>query len=175
MFFFPTVALISLVIPPARNLAGTSQHCWRLTSRWALSWWAGQSWTSCPRMRSCLLLLLLVSAQALATRSNRLKFRSWKGLGNDKKGNKTFHIYKEIQMGSGAKSYMRKGFLIYDEMRKFFPIYEEDVSHTVSDFAPDPSYFPNIWGKFLFSFYQCIFAWFIFTVLIGVTSMTCLG
>ncbi len=34
-------------------------------------------------------------------------------------------FYKEIQMGSGAKSYMRKGFPIYEEMRKFFPIYEE--------------------------------------------------
>ncbi len=32
-------------------------------------------------------------------------------------------------MGSGAKSYMRKGFLIYEEVRKFFPIYEEAVSH----------------------------------------------
>jgi hypothetical protein len=32
-------------------------------------------------------------------------------------------------MGSGAKSYMRKGFLIYEEMRKFFPIYEEAVSY----------------------------------------------
>jgi hypothetical protein len=32
-------------------------------------------------------------------------------------------IYKEIQLGSGAKSYMRKSFLIYDEMRKFIPIY----------------------------------------------------
>jgi hypothetical protein len=30
-----------------------------------------------------------------------------------------FSSYKEIQMGSGAKSYMRKG----------FPIYEEAVSH----------------------------------------------
>ncbi len=38
-------------------------------------------------------------------------------------------IYKEIQMGSGAKSYMRKGFPIYEEMRKFFTIYEEAVSH----------------------------------------------
>ncbi len=28
-------------------------------------------------------------------------------------------------MGSGAKSYMRKGFLIYEEMRKFLPIYED--------------------------------------------------
>ncbi len=42
-------------------------------------------------------------------------------------------------MGSGAKSYMRKGFLIHEEMRKFFPIYEEAVSHTEYDFSPDPS------------------------------------
>jgi hypothetical protein len=33
-------------------------------------------------------------------------------------------------MGSGAKLYMRKGLLIYEEMRKFFPIYEEGVCHT---------------------------------------------
>jgi hypothetical protein len=33
-------------------------------------------------------------------------------------------------MGSGAKSYIGKGFLIlYEEMRKFFLIYEEVVSH----------------------------------------------
>jgi hypothetical protein len=47
----------------------------------------------------------------------------------DKKENKIFLIYKEIQMGSGAKLYIRRGFLIYEEMRKFFPIYEETVSH----------------------------------------------
>ncbi len=29
----------------------------------------------------------------------------------------------------GSKSYMRKGFLIYEEMRKYFTIYEEAVSH----------------------------------------------
>jgi hypothetical protein len=46
-----------------------------------------------------------------------------------KKVNKTFLIYKEIQMGSGAKSFTRKGFLIYEEMLKFFPIYEELISH----------------------------------------------
>jgi hypothetical protein len=34
----------------------------------------------------------------------------------DKKENKVFLIYKEFQMGSVAKSYMMKGFLIY--MRK---------------------------------------------------------
>jgi hypothetical protein len=33
-------------------------------------------------------------------------------------------------MGSGVKSYMRKGFLIYEEMHKYFTIYEEEaVSH----------------------------------------------
>ena len=47
-------------------------------------------------------------------------------------------------MGLGAKSYMRKGFLIYEEMRKYFTIYEEADSHTVYDFAPDPSEFPYI-------------------------------
>ncbi len=45
-------------------------------------------------------------------------------------------------MGSGAKSYMRKGLQIYEEMRKYFTIY-------------DPSEFPYIWGKFYFLFYQC--------------------
>jgi hypothetical protein len=43
----------------------------------------------------------------------------------DKKENKIFLISKEIQMGSGAKSYLRKGFLIH----KDFPKYEEAVSH----------------------------------------------
>ena len=53
----------------------------------------------------------------------------------DKKENQIFLIYKEIQRGAVAKSYMRKGFLIYEEMRKYFPIYEEAVSH---DFATVP-------------------------------------
>ncbi len=35
----------------------------------------------------------------------------------DKKENKIFLIFKEIQMGAVAKSYKRKGFLIYEEMR----------------------------------------------------------
>ncbi len=32
-------------------------------------------------------------------------------------------------MGSVAKSYMRKGFLIYEEMRKYLAISEKVVSH----------------------------------------------
>jgi hypothetical protein len=38
----------------------------------------------------------------------------------DKKENKIFLICKEIQMGSGATSYMRKGFLIYEKIHKYF-------------------------------------------------------
>jgi hypothetical protein len=45
----------------------------------------------------------------------------------DKKENQIFLI-KEILSGAVAKSYMRKGFLIYEEMRKYFTIYEEAVS-----------------------------------------------
>jgi hypothetical protein len=46
-----------------------------------------------------------------------------------KKEKHNFLVYKEIQSGAVAKSYMWKGFLIYEEMRKYFPIYEEAVSH----------------------------------------------
>ncbi len=41
--------------------------------------------------------------------------------------------YKEIQNGAAAKSYMRKGFQIYEEMRKPLVIY---------DFPAAPSVFP---------------------------------
>ncbi len=54
----------------------------------------------------------------------------------DKQENKIFHIYKEIQNGAVAKSYMKKGFLIYEEMRKYLTIYEEAVSHTWFCTAP---------------------------------------
>jgi hypothetical protein len=47
----------------------------------------------------------------------------------DKKENKIFLISKEIQSGVVVKSYMMKGFLIYEEMHKYFPMYEEAVSH----------------------------------------------
>jgi hypothetical protein len=46
-----------------------------------------------------------------------------------KKENQIFLVNKEFQSGAVAKSYMRKGFLINEEMRKYFPIYEEAVSH----------------------------------------------
>ncbi len=36
------------------------------------------------------------------------------------------------------KSYIRKGYLIYEEMREYLTIYEEAFSHMLYDFAPDP-------------------------------------
>ncbi len=47
----------------------------------------------------------------------------------DKKEKKIFLISREIQSGAVAKSYIRNGFLIQEEMQKCFPIYEEAVSH----------------------------------------------
>jgi hypothetical protein len=47
----------------------------------------------------------------------------------DKKENQIFLIYKEIQSGAGAKSYMTNGLLIYGEIFAHFPIYEEALLH----------------------------------------------
>jgi hypothetical protein len=54
----------------------------------------------------------------------------------DKKENKIFLINKEIQSGAVAKSCMRKGFLMYEKVRKYFPIYEEAL--VIYDFATAP-------------------------------------
>jgi hypothetical protein len=47
-------------------------------------------------------------------------------------------------MGSGAKSYMRNGFLIYEKMGKYFTIYSMRRPLVIYDFAPDPSEYPYI-------------------------------
>ncbi len=46
-----------------------------------------------------------------------------KGQCTDKKENRIFLIYREIQSGAVAKSYMTKGLLIYREIFAHFPIY----------------------------------------------------
>ncbi len=53
-------------------------------------------------------------------------------------------------MGPGAKSYLRKGFLINEEMRKYFPIDEEAASHMSLQLLH--SEFPYIRGNFIFFF-----------------------
>ncbi len=66
-------------------------------------------------------------------------------------------------MGEVAKSYMRKGFLIYEEIRKYLVIYEEVVSH--------------IWlcNRSLLDFlmYAEIISFFLFIVVQRVDSMLC--
>jgi hypothetical protein len=47
---------------------------------------------------------------------------------------------------------MRKGFLIYEEIRKYFPIYEEAVRHIMTLQLLN-SEFPYIGGKFDFLFF----------------------
>jgi hypothetical protein len=54
----------------------------------------------------------------------------------DKKENEILLIYKEIQMGLVAKSYSRKGFQIYEEMRKYLTINKMPL--VIYDFATDP-------------------------------------
>jgi hypothetical protein len=41
-------------------------------------------------------------------------------------------------MEAVAKSYMRRGFPIYEEMRKCLTIYEEAISIVIYDFAAAP-------------------------------------
>ncbi len=47
----------------------------------------------------------------------------------DKKENQIFLIYKEIQNGAVAKSYMTNGLLIYGEIFAHFLINEEALHH----------------------------------------------
>jgi hypothetical protein len=48
---------------------------------------------------------------------------------SDKKENQNFPIYKEIQNGAVAKSYMTNGLLIYGEIFPHFLIYWEALPH----------------------------------------------
>jgi hypothetical protein len=56
----------------------------------------------------------------------------------DKKENEIFLTYKEIQMGSVAKSYMRKGFRICEKIRKYLTIYSMRRPLVIYDFVTDP-------------------------------------
>jgi hypothetical protein len=78
-------------------------------------------------------------------------------------------------MGVVAKSYMRKGFLIYEEKRKYLSIYEEAVSHIQYDFATAPFWISwYIWGKFDFLFFQRIARQAGQAAVLGHLRLTCL-
>jgi hypothetical protein len=73
----------------------------------------------------------------------------------DKKENEIFLIYRKIQKGVAAKSYMMKDFLIYEEKRKCLIIYEEDLLNY--DFTTDPvliSYEENLTFFFISVIYS---------------------
>jgi hypothetical protein len=59
-------------------------------------------------------------------------------------------MYKEIQMGAVAKSYMRKGFLI-EEMHKYLVIFMRRPL-VIYDFATAPIWIYSYMRKILFSF-----------------------
>jgi hypothetical protein len=54
----------------------------------------------------------------------------------DKKENQIFLIYREIQSEAVAKSYRKKGFLIFEEMRKYFPNMRRPL--VIYDFSTAP-------------------------------------
>jgi hypothetical protein len=69
---------------------------------------------------------LVSSGTGELTRSSTSPFSSFSGKEElflnttlTKKENLIFLIYKEIQMGSGAMSYIRKGLLIYEKKHKY--------------------------------------------------------
>ncbi len=62
----------------------------------------------------------------------------------DKKEGKNYLIHKDIQNGSG------KGFLIYEEMRKYLTYLRRPL--VIYDFAPDPIWISFYVKKILFSF-----------------------
>ncbi len=70
---------------------------------------AGRGLISMLKLKSSLVVLLQGQSN-----SSRVLY-------TDKKENHIFLINKEIQSGAVAKSYMRKGFLIYEEILKYFP------------------------------------------------------
>jgi|688.fasta_scaffold1189809_1 hypothetical protein len=71
----------------------------------------------------------LFSLNSLISRTVQSKGSSSKSMGALTKKKIKFASYIGIQKGAVAKSYMRQGFPIYEEMRKFLVIYEMAVSY----------------------------------------------
>jgi hypothetical protein len=65
-----------------------------------------------------------------------LKLRDSSGCYTDKKENQIFLLYKEIQSRAVAKSYMGKGFLIYEECANISPYMRRPL--VIYDFATAP-------------------------------------
>jgi hypothetical protein len=62
-------------------------------------------------------------------RNSDLEYYMSQFLCTDRKENQNFPIYKEIQNGAVAKSYITNGLLIYGEIFPHFLIYRETLPH----------------------------------------------
>ncbi len=134
---------------------------------WRPSSWMepGERWQSCRRSWPCSRTAYSPSPPCRPWRAAGPSWRSQSQSWNRDHHAETtlikktikFSIYKEIQSGAVAKSYMTNGlliqymveifahFLIYC-IRKLFLIYDSLLY----------SEFPHIWGEFSFIFYQCM-------------------
>ncbi len=76
-----------------------------------------------------------------------------------------------------AKSYTRKGFLIYEEMRKYFPIYEDSLRSplVIYDFATAPFWISLYMRKILVSFLSVHFVSLFISWLVSVWEGCCLA
>ncbi len=61
-------------------------------------------------------------------------------------------------MGAAAKSYMSKGFHIYEEIRKYLVIYCMRRSLVIYDFATAPFWIPYKYEKYFFFFFISAFS-----------------
>ncbi len=78
----------------------------------------------------------------------------------DKKENQILLIYKETQSKAVAKSYMKKGFLIYEECANISPHMRRPL--VIHDFATAPFWISlcmrKIWFSFLLVYLMCVLA-----------------
>jgi hypothetical protein len=81
----------------------------------------------------------------------------WKGKNTRIKKKIKFSSYIR-KFGTVAKSYMRKGFLIYEESRKYFPIYCMRRPFVIFDFATAPLWISLYMRKILFYFLS-VYLW----------------
>jgi hypothetical protein len=75
-------------------------------------------------------MILLRLARGTRNRSLGIRIITWNRQQShnytDKKENKFSSYIRKFRVEQlQSRSYMRKGFLIYEEMRKYFPIYED--------------------------------------------------
>ncbi len=73
-----------------------------------------------------------------------------------KKKRKLSSYIKGNSEWSSCKVVYKEGLLIYEEMRKYFTLHKEAVSHICMTLQLLHSEFPYIWGKFDFLFYRCM-------------------